>query len=143
MKFNVEIEHIEAEVKDNTLVIWSKTPLRILSSAVLNGGLKEANGIINVQVSEGCGSDKNDEHWNAEDFLNKKVEKLQLPNEQVVGLMTAAKMQNVVMCREKYDETKLTVFATAGTTVAVTAGEAAASNNSSFESKDAAQSTSS
>ena len=132
MKFNVEIEHIEAEVKDNTLVIWSKTPLRILSSAVLNGGLKEANGIINVQVSEGCGSDKNDEHWNAEDFLNKKVEKLQLPNEQVVGLMTAAKMQNVVMCREKYDETKLTVFATAGTTIAVTAGEAAASNNSSF-----------
>jgi adenosylcobinamide amidohydrolase len=53
MKFNVEIEPVEAEVKNNSLIIWSKTPLRILSSAVLNGGLKEANGIINVQVSEG------------------------------------------------------------------------------------------
>ncbi len=65
MKLMSGIEQIEAEVKNNILVIWSKNPLRILSSAVLNGGLKEANGIINVQVPEGCGSDKNDVHWSA------------------------------------------------------------------------------
>jgi adenosylcobinamide hydrolase len=132
MKFNVEIEHIEAEVKNNILVIWSKTPLRILSSAVLNGGLKEANGIINVQVSDSCGNDKNDEHWNAEDFLNRKVQRLQLPNDKVVGLMTAAKMQNVVVSSKKYDETTLTVFVTAGTSVAVTAGDSTASQKDSF-----------
>jgi adenosylcobinamide amidohydrolase len=131
MKFNVGIEPIEAEVRDSSLIIWSKTPLRILSSAVLNGGLKEANGIINVQVSEGCGNDKNDEHWNAEDFLNKKMQRLQLPNDQMVGLMTAAKMQNVAVSSKKYDEITLTVFATAGTSIAVTAGESAASKEDS------------
>ncbi len=135
MKFNVEIEPIEAEVKDNILLIWSKTPLRMLSSAVLNGGLKEAYGIINVQVSESCGNDKNDEHWNAEEFLNRVVQRLQLPNGQVVGLMTAAKMQNVAVSTKKYDEITLTVFATAGTSIAVTAGESAASKKGSFQSE--------
>jgi iron complex transport system ATP-binding protein len=127
MKLDVGIKQIEAEVKNNILIIWSQTPLRILSSAVLNGGLKEANGIINVQVSEGCGSNRNDVHWNAEDFLNKKVQKLQLSNDGVVGLMTAAKIQNVAVSSEKCDETTLTIFVTAGTTVAVTAGEPSAS----------------
>jgi adenosylcobinamide hydrolase len=127
MKLNVGIKQIEAEVKNNILIIWSKTPLRILSSAVLNGGLTETNGIINVQVSEGCGSDKNDVHWNAEEFLNKELQKLQLPNERIVGLMTAAKMQNVAVYSEKYGQTTLTVFVTAGSSIAVTAGESSAS----------------
>src|SRR5512143_933333 len=97
MKLNVEIENITAEIKDQTLVIWSKTPLKVLSSALLNGGLIEANGIINAQVPEGSGSDMNDMHWNGpEAFLKKKVEMLQLPKDKVVGLMTAAQMKNVV-----------------------------------------------
>ena len=58
MKLDTGIENIIAEVKDQTLVIWSKKPLRILSSALLNGGLVEANGIINVQVPEGSGNDR-------------------------------------------------------------------------------------
>jgi adenosylcobinamide hydrolase len=131
MKLNVEIENINAEIKDQTLVIWSKTPLRVLSSALLNGGLTEANGIINVQVPEGSGSDVNDMHWSGpEAFLKKKLELLQLPKEKVVGLMTAAQMKNVVASTEKYDGVTLTVFVTAGATVAVTAGEPAASKSS-------------
>ena len=133
MKFSVKIESIEAEVKNSSLIIWSKSPLRILSSAILNGGLEEANGIINVQVSEGCGKDKDDEHWNAKDFLNRKVLSLHLPNDQVVGLMTAAKVQNVAISSKKYNETTVTVLTTAGTTVAVAAGETAASNDDSFK----------
>jgi adenosylcobinamide hydrolase len=134
MKLNVEIEDINAEIKNQTLVIWSKTPLRILSSALLNGGLIEANGIINVQVPEGSGNDKNDMHWSGpEDFLKKVVQGLQLPNDKVVGLMTAAQMQNVVVGIEKYDETTLTVFVTAGSTVAVTAGEPAVSKGCQLE----------
>jgi adenosylcobinamide amidohydrolase len=43
--------------------------------------------------------------------------------------MTAAKMQNLAICSEKCGETQLMVFATAGKTVAVTAGEATASKN--------------
>ena len=131
MKLNVEIENINAEVKNQTLVIWSKTPIKILSSALLNGGLVEANGIINVQVPEGSGSDKSDMHWSGpEDFLVKAAHELQLPKEKVVGLMTAAKMKNVVAFTEKNDGVTLTVFVTAGATVAVTAGEPAASKGS-------------
>ncbi len=134
MKLNVEIENISAEIKDQTLVIWSKTPLKILSSALLNGGLIEANGIINVQVPEGSGRDKNDMHWSGpETFLNEVVQELQLPNGKIVGLMTAAHMKNVQVCSEKCDGTTLTVFVTAGATVAVTAGEPAASKSTHFE----------
>ena len=37
----------------------------------MNGGLVEANGIINVQVPEGSGSDMSDMHWSgpAEDLV--------------------------------------------------------------------------
>ena len=134
MKFNVEIENINAEIKNQTLVIWSKTPLKILSSALLNGGLIEANGIINVQVPEGSGSDMNDMHWSGpEAFLKKILQGLQLPNDKVVGLMTAAQMKNVVALTEKYDGLTLTVFVTAGATVAVTAGEPAASRSSQLQ----------
>ena len=129
MKFNVGIEAVEAEVKDNILVISSGKPLRVLSSAVLNGGLVQAKAIINVQVPMGSGEDKNDLHWNAESFLKTQAQKLQLQNDKVVGLMTAAKMKNVASTTRKLGKTTLTLFVTAGTTVAVTAGEPAASRN--------------
>ena len=110
LKLNTKIEDIRAEVKDNILIISSKTPLKILSSAILNGGLQEANGIINVQVPEGCGSDKSDVHWSPEKFLNEEAQRLQLPENKVVGLMTAAKMQNIAVFSEKCGKTVLTVF---------------------------------
>jgi adenosylcobinamide hydrolase len=131
VKFNTGIENIKAEVKNQTLVIWSKKPLKILSSALLNGGLIMAKGIINVQVPEGSGSDVNDMHWSGpENFLINAANQLQLPKDNVVGLMTAAQMKNVVASTEKYDNVTLTVFVTAGATVAVTAGEPAASKSS-------------
>ncbi len=130
MKLEAGIENIIAEVEDQTLVIWSKKPLRILSSALLNGGLVEANGIINVQVPEGSGSHKDDMHWSGpENFLVNAASQLHLPKDKVVGLMTAAKMKNVVASTEKYDAVILTVFVTAGATVAVAAGEPAASKS--------------
>jgi adenosylcobinamide hydrolase len=129
MKFDVGIESIQAEVKDTILVITSSERLRVLSSAVLNGGLIEAEGIINVQVPEGSGADKNDLHWNAEEFLRTQVERLHLPSGKVVGLMTAAKMKNVATANRKRGKTTLSLFVTAGTTVAITAGEPAASKN--------------
>jgi iron complex transport system ATP-binding protein len=130
MKLNTGIENITAEVKNQTLVIWSKNPLKILSSALLNGGLVEANGIINVQVPEGSGKDMNDMHWSGpENFLINAANQLQLSKDKVVGLMTAAKMKNVVSFTESYDDVNLAIFVTAGATVAVTAGEPAASKS--------------
>lgn len=134
MKLNTGIDNIDAEIKNQTLVIWSKNPLKILSSALLNGGLIEANGIINVQVPEGSGKDMGDMHWNGpENFLINAVSQLQLPKDKVVGLMTAAQMKNVVASTKKYDNVTLTVFVTAGATVAVTAGEPAASKSSQLQ----------
>ncbi len=134
MKLNTGIENIDAEIKNQSLVIWSKKPLKILSSALLNGGLIEANGIINVQVPEGSGKDMADMHWNGpENFLINAANQLQLPKDKVVGLMTAAQMKNVVASTKKYDNVTLTVFVTAGATVAVTAGEPAASKSSQLQ----------
>jgi adenosylcobinamide hydrolase len=130
MHLDTGIENVTAEVKGQTLVVWSKNPLRILSSALLNGGLVEANGIINVQVPEGSGKDMNDMHWmGPEKFLANAAEQLGLPNDKVAGLMTAAKMSNLVVSTEKQDDVSLAVFVTAGATVAVAAGEAAASKS--------------
>jgi iron complex transport system ATP-binding protein len=123
MQYSVDIGSVTAEVKESSLIIRSNSPIRVLSSGVLNGGLKEATAIVNVQVSENCGDDKNDEHWNAEEFLRKHVKKLALSEERTVGLMTAARMQNAAVSHQKAGETKMTVFVTAGTSIAVTAGE--------------------
>lgn len=121
------ISGVSAEVKGNILVIKSKPSLKVLSSAIYNGGLKDAEAVLNIQVPEGSGSDKNDFHWNPDDFLNEQIQKLRLNKETTVALMTAAKMQNLSVCSEKCGDTALMVFATAGKTVAVTAGEATAS----------------
>jgi adenosylcobinamide hydrolase len=127
MKVDTKIQGIEAEVNNNILVIHSKQPLKTLSSAIYNGGLREANAILNIQVPVGLGSDKNDFHLNPDEFLNQQVEKLSLPKDKTIALMTAAKMQNLAVCNEMCGETALTVLATAGKTVAVTAGEPTAS----------------
>jgi adenosylcobinamide hydrolase len=127
MKIDSKIKNVQAQIKGNILVIKSTTPLRILSSAIFNGGLTDANAVLNIQVPEGSGSKKNDFHWNPENFLIEQVQKLHLQKDTTVALMTAAKMHNLAVCTEKCGETAITVFATAGKTVAVTAGEPAAS----------------
>jgi adenosylcobinamide hydrolase len=127
MSINSNIEGVSAEVKGNILVIKSKSPLKVLSSAIYNGGLKNVEAVLNIQVAEGSGSDKTDFHWNPDDFLNEQIQKLRLNKETTVALMTAAKMQNLSVCSEKCGDTALMVFTTAGKTVSVTAGEATAS----------------
>ncbi len=127
MNLKTAISSIRAEVRNDTLIVWSEDVLTVLSSAILNGGLTKANGIINVQVSEDCGLDKNDEHWNAEKFMDRKRVQLKLLNGNVVGLMTAARMQNVAVSSKKSGGISLSVFATAGTSIAVTAGDSTAS----------------
>lgn len=123
MKTATAIPSVTAKVEKNTLIIWSDNPLRVLSSAVLSGGFKEANCIVNVGVSENCGNDEHDEHWNAETFLKMHVSKLSLPEQKTVGLMTAAKMQNLAISSQTSGRIKITMFITAGTSIAVTAGE--------------------
>jgi iron complex transport system ATP-binding protein len=132
MKLDTNIESIEAKIQRGKLVICSKPPLRILSSAVLNGGLRDANGIVSVHVPED-GSKDDEIHRNAEDFLRKEVSKLNLPQDKVVGLMTAADLRNVAVKSLRYDNITLSVFITAGTFFSAAAGDEIASKRSSLQ----------
>jgi len=133
MKLETRIKSIEAEIQGNKLILRSKTQLKILSSAVLNGGFKEGKCIMNFQVSEDAGSDLDDEvHKDARDFLIEEIEKLDIPQDQVVAIMTAAKMKNVNWKTQKFEDITLTTFVTAGVYFAATPGDEIASKQSAF-----------
>ncbi|MBE0512380.1 adenosylcobinamide amidohydrolase [Candidatus Bathyarchaeota archaeon] len=137
MKLNTNIKSIKAEIQRGKLLVWSKTPLKILSFAVLNGGLRDANGIMSVQVPEDCGMDIADEvHRNPEDFLRKEASKLNLSQDKVVGLMTAADLQNAEVTSRKYEDVTLSVLVTAGISFSATAGDKIASKYGSFRFKE-------
>ena len=133
MKLETGIKSVEAEIQENKLVLRSKTPLKILSSAVLNGGSCDSNCIVNFQVAEDAGSDMEDSvHKEAGDFLKEEMIKLGLPDDQVVAIMTAAKMKNVEVETLKFEDLTLTAFVTAGAYFAAAPGDAIASKQTAF-----------
>jgi adenosylcobinamide hydrolase len=133
MKLETKIKSVEAEIQKNKLILRSKTPLKILSSAVLNGGLREANCIVSVHVPEETGLDIDDNvHREAGDFLQEETAKLGIPQDQLVGIMTSAKMKNVDIVTSKFEDITLTAIATAGVHFAATAGDEIASKQSAF-----------
>jgi iron complex transport system ATP-binding protein len=133
MKLETKIKSVEAAIQENKLVLKSKTPLKILSSAVLNGGLLEANSIVSVHVPEETGLNVDDNvHMDAGEFLRTETAKLGIPQDQLVGIMTAAKMKNVDVATSKFEDITLTAIATAGVHFAATAGDAIASRQSAF-----------
>ena len=124
MRLHTSIEDVNAEVDKNRLVIMSKSPLKVLSSAGLNGGLVKANGIINIHVTE----DIRDEiHTNPDETLKKAVVRLGFSPEKVVTMMTAADVRNVGVSNQKHQGITLSAFVTAGVDVSATAGEATVS----------------
>lgn len=136
MKLETNIESVEAKIQDNKLILKSKIPLKTLSSAVLNGGSREANCIVNVQVDESAGSDLDDEvHKDARDFLLDETTKAGIPKDNVVAIMTAARMENVEVVTEKFEGLTLTTFVTAGAYFAATPGDEVASKQAAFPPK--------
>jgi adenosylcobinamide hydrolase len=135
MKLDTNIESIEAKTQRGKLIICSKIPLKILSSAVLNGGLRDTNGIVSVHVPAD-GSKDDEIHRNAEDFLRKEVAKLNLPTDNVVGLMTAADLRNVAVTNLRYENITLSALVTAGTSVSAAAGDKLTSKQRSFKFKE-------
>jgi adenosylcobinamide hydrolase len=133
MKLETGIKSVQATIQENKLILRSKTPLKILSSAVLNGGLQEAKCIVSVHVPEETGLDIEDNvHKEAGDFLQEETAKLGIPQDQLVGIMTAAKMKNVDIATSKFEDITLTAIATAGVHFAATAGDEIASKQSAF-----------
>ena len=133
MKLETRIKSVEAEIQENKLVLRSKTPLKILSSAVLNGGPCDSNCIVNFQVPEDAGSDMDDQvHKEAGEFLKEEITKMGFTQDQVVAIMTAAKMKNVEVVTLKFEDMTLTAFVTAGAYFAATAGDEIASKQTAF-----------
>ena len=133
MKLETKIKSVEAEIQENKLILRSKTPLKILSSAVLNGGLREANCIVSVHVPEETGFDIDDQvHRDAGDFLMEETSKVGIPQDKVVAIMTAAKMKNVDIATRKFEDITITAIATAGVHFSATAGDEIASKQSAF-----------
>ncbi len=133
MKLETKIDSVDAEIQGNKLILKSNKPLKILSSAVLNGGSREADCIMNFQVAEDAGSDLNDEvHKDAGDFLAEETTKMGIAQDKVVAIMTAARMKNVEVVTGKFQDLTLTVFVTAGAYFAATPGDEIASKQSAF-----------
>lgn len=121
MRLCTHIEGIKAEVDKNKLAILSNKPLRVLSSAVLNGGLTKATEIINIHVPEGCDVEI---HEDPESFLKKTAKNLGLTPTHAVGIMTAADVRNVEVLVQKHQKMTLVTFTTAGVGYSAMAGEA-------------------
>jgi len=113
---SIFIKGVKFEVYDGNLMILFDEPRRVISSAVLNGGIVYANAILNHQV------DKNFDHRDPEGYLKSVVESLRLKG-TVVGLMTAANVEKYGFSR--YDEGGIAVTSiiTAGVSNASTCGE--------------------
>ncbi len=106
----------EVKLIDGNLIIAFSRPCRVLSSAVLNGGLVLANAILNHQV------DKDFDHRDPEGYLKRVVEKLGLRG-VVVGLMTAAYVDKHGYSRHVGEHVAVTAIATAGVSNASACGE--------------------
>jgi len=116
LKFDIPISSVEARTTKDTLIIKSEAPLKILSSAILNGGFIEVKAIINHHIP------KNYDHRDPEVLLSKVAEELGLPV-PTVGFMTAASMQNVALAVEEYKDLTVCALITAGLSNAATAGD--------------------
>ncbi|SFK24502.1 adenosylcobinamide amidohydrolase [Methylophaga sulfidovorans] len=82
---------------------------KVLSSAVLNGGLQEANALLNMRVDKHAPL-----HCLApEQTLLKKVEELSLPA-ATIGMMTAASMQSLGQQIEHKDDLTVACWVTSG-----------------------------
>jgi len=110
---DLPIKGIKLTIYDGVVVVHSKGRLKVLSSAVLNGGIRETHHLLNIQVS----SSYNSEH--PEEDIRKIESELEIADS--VGMMTAASVEDVVI---KYDDGVL-VLITAGTSNSAGPGEAA------------------
>ncbi len=113
----IPIEGIDCRVEEDMLIIESSSPLETLSSAVLNGGLRDADAIVNCRVSESY------DHVDPEGYLRAKVRSVGLKPEKVIGLMTAVDPCNTALTAKKLGNLTVCSVVSAGLSNAAKAGE--------------------
>ncbi len=117
VEVTIPIEGIRVEVRDGLLAVISESPLKTLSSAVLNGGLRDADAIINCQVH------KDYDHANPRAYLERITRQSGLSPEKVIGLMTAVDVRDLVLVHQQHHNITVSAIVTAGISNATSAGE--------------------
>ena len=141
MRLQTSIDFVRADVDKHKLVISSTIPLKVLSSAVHNGGFTKANKIINIHVpednEENCDRTAEDLdkeiHDDPEKIMKRALIKLSTNPNDVVGIMTFADVRNVDVSNRRHQNITLSTFVTAGVEVAATAGELTISKPTTFK----------
>ncbi|MFZ5634065.1 MAG: adenosylcobinamide amidohydrolase [Bacillota bacterium] len=115
----VSIQGISFYVYDGTtFIVASARPLRVISSAVLGGSLREARYIINHSVDkEYNGSDPEEE-------LRREALRLRLDHD-VLGMMTAVSVNHTVLSQGRQEDLAVATLCTAGVGNPGVAGEPA------------------
>lgn len=114
-------ENVDFILTEDFLAVISKKELSIISSAIHNGGFRKAKVVLNVHVSEQ--QDMLELHQNPTKPVLKALEKLNLPPQVAVGMITAADVTKFSIKTLETDGLKISAIATAGCSFAETAGE--------------------
>jgi len=112
-KLSLRIRGVNACLNEQAVIITVKEPLKVLSSAVLNGGLIHARSIINCHVHRNFSS-------NPIAYLKGVASKLALPG-PTVGLMTAVTLKNYSL--KTSTEGRVAAIVTGGLSYSATAGD--------------------
>jgi len=108
-------------LRDDVLALISETEVLAVSSAVHNGGLGKAKAVLNVHVPESY--DQKLLHERPEQVILEVARKLNLDPQLCVGMITAADVGKFSMATAAKDHLKVCSIATAGCSLAETAGE--------------------
>src|SRR5215471_11426682 len=107
-------------VSDSTLIISFDRPYKVLSWSPLNGGLREAEHIINHHVGAGDYNGRLDPAL----YLERVVQRLKLKG-PVVGMMTGADVTRFSLAKRSYKDVAVHCFVTAGCTNSLCVGDPA------------------
>ena len=119
MELDVIVPGVRAEVVGSECItVLFDRPWKTLSSAFFNGGFVDSRSVLNMHVP------KSYRHQDPEGHIRRMIEKVGLP-EPVVGMMTAAEMENVAVVSKEDEggEFRVTAIITAGVSNPATAGE--------------------
>jgi adenosylcobinamide amidohydrolase len=107
-------------VKDNVLAVICDNALMTVSSAVFNGGCKQAKAVLNVGVPEGY----NDRslHLDPLELITSSAAKLGLTKDYL-AMLTAAKIENYSLVSKKTADFSVSVAVTAGCSHGESSGE--------------------
>ena len=111
----MEIPGIDISLDEEALILYSKEPLTILSSAVVGGGLARARFIVNRHVKKGY--DCSDPATDMRAFVRRKG-----ITDDFVGLMTAVFMQNTRFYNARVEDVVVGLAITAGYSNRIAAG---------------------